>query len=65
MRTFLQIVISLFILAAAVFFMFKIRTLGDKERPKPKAVIKTVFVDTVQNGTVPIMLEASSRKKVI
>lgn len=59
MRTFLQIVISIAILALAVFLMFKLKGLGDKERPKPKPVIKTVFVDTVQNGIVPIVLEAN------
>ena len=59
MRTFFQIVISLALLALAVFFMLKIKSLGDKERPKPKAVIKTVFVDTVSNTTVPIVIEAN------
>ena len=59
MRTFLQILISLALLALAVFFMLKIKGLGNKERPKPKAVIKTVFVDTVVNTTVPIVIEAN------
>ena len=41
------------------FGMTRLTALGDKERPKPQKVIKTVFVDTVQNSTVPIMLEAN------
>jgi len=59
MRTVLQIIISAVLLAVAFYFMRQLVGLGDKERPKPKPVVKTVFVDTIQNGTVPIMLAAN------
>ena len=48
MRTFLQIFISLIVLALGYLGMTNLTALGDKERPKPQKVIKTVFVDTVQ-----------------
>ncbi len=59
MRIALRIIIILGVLAFGYFGMKKLATLGDKKRPKPQKVIKTVFVDTVQNGIVPIMLEAN------
>jgi len=59
MRTVLQIILSAVLLAVAFYFMRQLVGLGDKERPKPKPVVKTVFVDTIQNGTVPIMLAAN------
>ncbi len=31
----------------------------NKPRPRPNKVVKTVFVDTVQNGTVPIVISAN------
>lgn len=59
MRIFLQIVVSLLIVALGGFAMVKLFGLDKKERPKPKPVVKTVFVDTVQNGLVPIVIEAN------
>lgn len=59
MRAVLQIVVSLIILVLGIFFMTKLFGLDKKERPKPKPVIKTVFVDTVKNGTVPLVIEAN------
>lgn len=59
MRRILQILISLVLILGAFFAMNKIASLGDKKRPKPKKVIKTVFVDTVKNGVVPIKITAT------
>ncbi|WP_299214871.1 HlyD family efflux transporter periplasmic adaptor subunit [uncultured Dokdonia sp.] len=59
MRIVLQIVVSLLIVALGGFAMIKLFDLDKKERPKPKPVVKTVFVDTVQNGLVPIVIEAN------
>ncbi|MFT5891120.1 MAG: multidrug efflux pump subunit AcrA (membrane-fusion protein) [Dokdonia sp.] len=59
MRILLQIVVSLLIVALGGFLMMKLFGLDKKERPKPKPVVKTVFVDTVQNGLIPIVIEAN------
>ena len=48
------------LLITGAFFASKAIVAGNQRvRPKPKKVIKTVFVDTVTNGTVPIDISAN------
>lgn len=48
------------VLIAGAFLLSK-RLIDNKNKPKPipAKVVKTVFVDTVENGTVPIVISAS------
>ncbi|WP_103072132.1 efflux RND transporter periplasmic adaptor subunit [Aquimarina sediminis] len=59
MRKIILAVLGVLLIAAALFITKKI--IDNKKRPQPKAakVIKTVFVDTVQNKTVPIKIAAN------
>lgn len=52
-------VLGLFLVIGAVIFSNHL--IENKKRPKPKAskIVKTVYVDTVENGTVPINIQAS------
>ena len=54
----LSILGVLFIIAS---FIFAKNLIDNKKKPKPVAskVIKTVFIDTVQNGTIPIVIAAN------
>ena len=57
-----KIILSILGLTLVVGAVFLSQYLVDnKKRPKPKTtkVVKTVYVDTVQNSTVPIRIEAS------
>lgn len=59
MRRNILIILGVVILALAILASYSIAGGGKKEIPKPKKIIKTVFVDTVKNGTIPIMVEAN------
>ncbi len=52
----------LFIVAS---FLFAKKLIADKNKPKPIAakVVKTVFIDTVQNSTIPIIIPANGSLK--
>ncbi len=58
MRKIILACLGLLLIVGAVFGAKAI--IANKKRPKPKvlSVIKTVFVDTVQNGTVPIRIKS-------
>lgn len=59
MRNIILVILGLLLIVGAVFAAIKI--IDGKTRPKPRTakVIKTVFVDTVKNNTVPIKIAAN------
>ena len=59
MRKFISIFIGLIILIGAGAFAYYLIDSNKKEKPPVKKVVKTVFVDTVQNKTIPIQLPAN------
>ncbi|WP_299684967.1 HlyD family efflux transporter periplasmic adaptor subunit [uncultured Dokdonia sp.] len=59
MRKVIMTMLGVILITAAYFGAQKIVESNQKERPKPKKVIKTVFVDTIQNDVVPIRVAAN------
>ncbi len=59
MRNIILSILGLLLIIAAIFTSIKI--IDNKKRPKSKSakVIKTVFVDTVKNTTIPIQIPAN------
>ena len=47
------------IIFASLYFAGLIADSKVNNRPPSQKIVKTVFVDTVQNGTVPIMVPAN------
>ncbi|MGP1992261.1 efflux RND transporter periplasmic adaptor subunit [Zobellia laminariae] len=58
-RKILLSVIGILIIVASVFVARSIINSKKTPRPKPEKVIKTVFIDTVKNGNVPIIIPAN------
>ncbi len=58
MRKFILSLLGLGLIVASYFASQYIISSNQRERPKPKKVIKTVFVEEVENGTVPIEIAA-------
>jgi len=58
MRTFISIVLGIIAISAAVFFAMGL--INSKQRPEPKVekAVASVYVDTVKNSTVPIIVPA-------
>lgn len=57
-----KIILSIIgILLMVVTFLFAKKLIADKNKPKPvqAKVVKTVFTDTVQNATIPIIIAAN------
>ncbi len=59
MRKIILSVLGLILIVGAYFASQAIIASNQKERPKPKKIVKTVFVDTVKNGVVPINISAN------
>ncbi len=59
MRKAILSLLGILLIVGAYFASQKIVESNQRERPKPKKVIKTVFVDTITNGIVPIKIEAN------
>lgn len=59
MRKTILYIIAGVLLIAAFFAMRAIADSKDKEAPKTKKVVKTVFVDTIKNTDVPIIIPAN------
>lgn len=59
MRKAILSLLGILLVVGAYFVSQKIVESNQRERPKPKKVIKTVFVDTIINGVVPIKIEAN------
>ncbi|MEM1257555.1 MAG: HlyD family efflux transporter periplasmic adaptor subunit [Bacteroidota bacterium] len=58
-RTAVSIVLGILIIVGAVFGANLIIDSKKNRRPEPRKIIKTVFVDTVKNGSVPIVVSAN------
>ena len=58
MRKIILSVLGLLIIIASIFAARAIIASNKRVRPAPKKVVKTVFVDTVKNKTVPIIINA-------
>lgn len=59
MRKIILYVLAGLLIALAFFAMQGISESKNKVRPKPAKIVKTVFVDTVKNTTVPITIPAN------
>tara|TARA_R110001632_G_scaffold78643_4_gene176316 strand:- start:326 stop:1462 length:1137 start_codon:yes stop_codon:yes gene_type:complete len=59
MRKLILSILGLLLIGGAYVASNAIVSSNQRVRPKPKKVIKTVFVDTVQNGIVPIQISAN------
>ncbi len=59
MRNIINIIISAVILSAAIFLGKYIIDSQNKINPKPPMVVQKVFVDTVSNKTLPIVITAN------
>ena len=59
MRRLLQILLGALVIVVAVYLAGKIAGNRNKKRPTPKKVVKTVFIDTVKNETIPIIIPAN------
>ncbi len=58
MRKIILSILGVLLVVAAYFFGQFIISSNEKKRPKPKKIIKTVVVDTVNNSTIPIDVKA-------
>ncbi|MBT8239263.1 MAG: HlyD family efflux transporter periplasmic adaptor subunit [Croceitalea sp.] len=58
-KTILSIILGVAIIVGSIFLFNIIVGSKSQQRPVPKKVIKTVFVDTVKNGQVPIIIPAN------
>lgn len=58
MRKFILSLLGLLLIVGAFFASQGIIRANQKEKPKPKKVVKTVFVEKVKNGVVPIEISA-------
>ncbi len=59
MRNSILSVIGLILIVGSLFVAKKIIDNKKKPRPKPAKMIKTVFVDTIQNTTIPLRIKAN------
>ena len=59
MRNIILSIIGVVLIIGSILFANKL--IANKNKPKPVApkVVKTVFIDTVQNTTIPIVLPAN------
>ncbi len=59
MRNIILSILGLLLIVGAVFFAKKIIDSKRRPKPRPAKVVKTVFVDTVRNKTIPIQIAAN------
>ncbi len=59
MRKAILTLLGLVIIVLSVFGAIAIVKSNTRQRPRPQKIVKTVFVDTVQNGVVPISIKAN------
>lgn len=59
MRNIILSVLGLLLIVGAVFLARKIIDSKTRPKPRPAKVIKTVFVDTIKNETIPIKISAN------
>ena len=59
MRKIILSILGVLIIVASVYGAMAIVKSRSQQRPRPAKVVKTVFVDTVQNKTIPIIVPAN------
>jgi len=59
MRKTVLVILGLIILALASWLAYYLIESNNRPMPKPQKIVKTVFVDTVQNGNVAIKINAN------
>lgn len=63
MRKTVLLILGILLILASIFVARKIIDNKKKSGPKPEKIIKTVFVDTVQNKTISIQIAANGNLK--
>lgn len=58
-KTILSVLFGIVVIIGAYFLSGIIASSKENRRPKPQKVVKTVFVDTIKNGEVPIVVPAN------
>ena len=59
MRKLILTILGVLLIIASFFFAYKLIESKNKVKPVPQKVVKTVFVDTVKNSTIPIVIPAN------
>lgn len=59
MRKLILAILGALLIIASIFIANKIIQSKNKAKPVPQKVVKTVFVDTVENATIPIVIPAN------
>lgn len=59
MRRLIQAILAVLVVFIAIYLAGMIAGSRTKKRPTPKKVVKTVFIDTVKNSTIPIIIPAN------
>ena len=63
MRVIINIVLGVLLIVGAFFIAKKIIASKEKPTRKSEKVVKTVFVDTVQNGSIQVTVPANGNLK--
>ncbi|MFK7750896.1 MAG: efflux transporter periplasmic adaptor subunit, partial [Kordia sp.] len=59
MRNIVLSILGALLIAGALYFGNILANSKEKKKPIPKKVVKTIYTDTVQNTTVPIIIPAN------
>lgn len=59
MRKLILTILGVLLIIASFFLAYKLIESKNKVKPVPQKVVKTVFVDTVKNSTIPIVIPAN------
>jgi len=59
MRKLILTILGVLLIIASFFFAYKLIESKNKVKPVPQKVVKTVFVDTVKNSIIPIIIPAN------
>ncbi|MGH1385099.1 efflux RND transporter periplasmic adaptor subunit [Kordia sp.] len=59
MRNIILSILGALLIAGALYFGKIIATDKNKKKPIPKKIVKTIYTDTVQNSTIPIIIPAN------
>lgn len=59
MRKLILTILGVLLIVASIFIAYLLIENKHKVKPVPKKVVKTVFVDTVKNATIPIIIPAN------
>ena len=59
MRKIINIILGILLIALAIWLVNVMILKNQRPQRPPMKIVKTVFIDTVQNGTIPIMIRAN------